>query len=212
MARSGFSLPPPDTVPGLEGTLRIGPEPEEELAPEIPRPTYLWPRWLFLRLLGICFFIGFISMWVQADALIGPTGIYPVKELLDSVSQKNLPGEEQLKVPTLLWLDTSTHMMDVLFGIGLICAGLVVLNIWPQLALIGCWVCYLSFVAAGRELTNLQSDRLLLECAMLGIFLAPPGQRPRVGIWNPASDLSIFMMRWLLFRRSSCSSRSREPS
>ena len=45
-----------------------------------PRPTYLWPRWLFLRGLGLIFLSAFYALAFQIHGLIGQRGILPAGE------------------------------------------------------------------------------------------------------------------------------------
>ena len=40
-------------------------------------PGHLWPRWLWLRALGLIFFSAFYSWFFQIRGLIGPEGILP---------------------------------------------------------------------------------------------------------------------------------------
>ena len=56
-------------------------------APAEPSPssTHLWPRWLFLRALGLIYFSAFYSLIFQIKGLIGPNGILPASELLQAV-------------------------------------------------------------------------------------------------------------------------------
>lgn len=49
--------------------------------PVAARPTHLWPRWLFLRALGLIYFSAFYSLIFQIRGLIGPNGILPGRRL-----------------------------------------------------------------------------------------------------------------------------------
>lgn len=42
---------------------------------DMGRPGHLWPRWLWLRALGLIFFSAFYSWFFQIRGLIGPEGI-----------------------------------------------------------------------------------------------------------------------------------------
>src|SRR5712664_1555367 len=44
---------------------------------------YLWPRWLFLRALGLIFFSAFYALAFQMHGLIGERGILPAGLYLD---------------------------------------------------------------------------------------------------------------------------------
>jgi len=45
-----------------------------------PTGISLWPRWLFLRGLGLIYLIAFLSLWVQIEGLIGSKGLLPVRD------------------------------------------------------------------------------------------------------------------------------------
>ena len=47
--------------------------------------TYILTRWLFLRLLGVVYFIAFASLSRQILGLIGRNGILPAAEFLEAV-------------------------------------------------------------------------------------------------------------------------------
>ncbi|NIQ01966.1 MAG: DUF393 domain-containing protein, partial [Nitrospinaceae bacterium] len=70
---------------------------------EFERPTYFLTRRLFLFLLGLIYFIAFVSMGVQIKGLVGTEGILPAQEFLDAVRQ-NVGGERYWRFPTLFWL------------------------------------------------------------------------------------------------------------
>jgi len=59
----------------------FGPEPRD-------RPTHLWPRWLWLRALGLIFFSAFYSLIFQIRGLIGPDGILPAGEYLTAIGEQ----------------------------------------------------------------------------------------------------------------------------
>src|SRR6202142_3553964 len=71
--------------------------------PELPPgSTHLWPRWLFLRALGLIYFSAFYSLIFQIKGLIGPNGILPATEFLHAVAE-GLHRGRFLYAPTLLW-------------------------------------------------------------------------------------------------------------
>src|SRR5579863_2850060 len=64
-------------------------------------PTHLWPRWIFLRALGLIYFSAFYSLIFQIKGLIGPNGILPAGDYLEAVSAA-LHGSRFWFAPTLL--------------------------------------------------------------------------------------------------------------
>jgi len=75
--------------------------------PEQPgRPGHLWPRWLFLRALGLIFFSAFYSLAFQIEGLVGPQGILPAQNYLELLAGRM--GILRFWVaPTLLWLGSA---------------------------------------------------------------------------------------------------------
>jgi len=56
------------------------------LAPEIAdekHPGHLWPRWIFLRALGVIYFSAFYSLLFQIRGMIGRNGILPAADYLE---------------------------------------------------------------------------------------------------------------------------------
>ena len=63
----------------------------------------LWPRWIFLRALGLIFFSAFYSLAFQIRGLIGPHGLLPAGQYLEAVA-RFAPGAARFYyAPTLLW-------------------------------------------------------------------------------------------------------------
>jgi hypothetical protein len=165
-----------------------------------PGRSVLWPRWIFLRCLGLIFFSAFYSLIFQIRGLIGPRGLLPAGTFLGQVTQV-IPGFYRFwRVPTLLWLDTSNAALMALAWGGLIASVLLVLNVWPRVTIALCLVTFVSFIAAAQDFASYQSDGMLLEAGFLSLFFAPRGVRPGLGAAHPPSPASLFMLRWEWFR------------
>ena len=162
--------------------------------------SYLWPRWLFLRALGLIFFSAFYALAFQMHGLIGERGILPAGLYLDRISNVFGPLARVWFAPTLLWIDSSDRALTVVVAAGLIASVLLVLNLWPRLTTALCTILFLSCIAALQDFSSYQSDGMLLEAGFLSIFFAPPGPRPRLGASDPPSRFSLFMLRWEWFR------------
>jgi predicted DCC family thiol-disulfide oxidoreductase YuxK len=143
--------------------------------------------WLFLRLLALIYLVAFASFSWQAAGLVGDEGILPARDFFAAVDLSYGP-EKYALLPTLLWLDASTHTILAL-GIGGCLGSLLVLAdrgtrwLLPLL-----YSGYLSLFHAGQVFMRFQWDILLLECGFLAIFLP----------WRPL--LVTWLYRWLLFR------------
>ena len=164
--------------------------------------SYLYARWLFIRILAFGFAAAFLSLFIQIQGLIGPEGILPAGEFLAGVS-KAYPGFFKfILAPSLLWINSGPTALYLLCFFGFAAAVLLLFNIWPRLNLFLCWLFYLSFVSVARNFSGFQSDGLMLESALLAIFAAPRGFRPGMGEKSPPSKIVIFLFWWLLFRLS----------
>jgi len=172
----------------------LGPEPVSE-----KRPGHLWPRWIFLRALGLIYFSAFYSLLFQIKGLIGPNGILPAADYLQAVTAA-LHLQSYWTVPTLLWFGASNGALMTLCWVGLIASLLVTLNLWPRAGLLICFLCFVSFVSVARDFSGYQSDGMLLEAGFIALFFAPPGLRPGLGESNPPSRASLFLLQWEWFR------------
>ncbi|HUB05473.1 MAG TPA: lipase maturation factor family protein, partial [Myxococcales bacterium] len=163
-------------------------------------PGHLWPRWIFLRLLGVWFFSAFYSLWFQADGLIGPRGLLPAGDYLGDVA-RGLEGVKRLwYAPTIFWAGSSDGALLALCAFGMAASLLLVLNVWPRWAVAACTIAFLSFIAVLQDFASYQSDGMLLEAGLLSLFFAPAGFRPGLGARTPPSRLALFALTWLCFR------------
>jgi lipase maturation factor 1 len=172
----------------------LGPEP---ITPE--RPGHLWPRWIFLRSLGLIYFSAFYSLLFQIRGLTGPNGILPAVDYLAAVRGSFHAGRFWF-APSLLWFDSSNRALLALCWIGIVAAILALFNIWPRVALALCFVLFLSFVSVAQDFSGYQSDGMLLEAGFIALFFAPPGLRPGIGAASPPSRASLFLLQWEWFR------------
>ena len=165
-----------------------------------PPSTYLWPRWLFLRGLGLIFLSAFYALAFQIHGLIGERGILPAGEYLGNVHRVLGIVEALWYAPTLFWLGAGDRALAIVVAAGILASLLLTANIWPRLTTIACAVLFLSCVAALQDFSSYQSDSMLLEAGFIACWFAPRGVRPRLGTPDPPSRMSLFMLRWEWFR------------
>jgi hypothetical protein len=105
-----------------------------------------------------------------------------------------------IQAPSLFWLGTGAGMINAVAWLGMLAAVALVLNLWPRMALLVCWVALLSFVTAWSIWSGSQVDQLMLEVSLLCLAFAPAGYRPGLGASSPPRPIAVFMLRWMLFR------------
>jgi len=165
-----------------------------------PAQDALWPRWLFLRALGLIFFSAFYSLAFQIRGLIGARGMLPAGEYLARIASAVPMPARWWYAPTLFWFDASDRALMAVVAAGLVASVLVVANIWPRLTIACCTLLFLSCISTLQDFSSYQSDGMLLEAGLLSLFFAPPGVRPGLAAEHPPSFPSLFMLRWEWFR------------
>lgn len=163
--------------------------------------SYLWPRWLVLRAVGLVYVIIFTGIIGEGSALVGPKGIAPMAGLVAQLRESHDSLlVAVIKAPTLFWLNASPAMVTTVQWLGLAAAVALVLNLWPRITLFVCWLSLLSFARGWIVFSEPQVDWLMLEVALLCIPFAPAGLRPGLGEKSPPWPIAVLMVRWLLFR------------
>lgn len=153
-----------------------------------PVDDQLFTSWLFLRLLGVIYFIAFASLLVQITGLVGPQGILPFGEVLNGFYQR-VGSIAWFQMPTLFWFGAGDLALHTVCLLGCVFAVLLFLGRWQRISLIALFILYLSLYHAGQTFLNFQWDTLLLECGFLSIFLVGGPNR-----------LVLFLFHFLLFR------------
>jgi lipase maturation factor 1 len=161
-------------------------------------PGYLIPRWLFLRALGLIYFSAFYSLVFQIRGLLGPDGLLPAGLYLKQVAEY-VSTSRVWYAPTLLWFGNSDRALLAICWIGMIASLLLVFNLWPRAMLLICFVMFLSFVAAAQDFSGYQSDGMLLTAGFVSLYFAPGGLQPGLGVSEPPSRGSLFLLQILWF-------------
>jgi hypothetical protein len=163
-----------------------------------PRTRFV-PRWIFLRSLAVFYFSAFLSLLFQIQGLIGPRGVLPAQKFLTAL-QDETGSLRFWYAPTLFWFSSGERMMMAVIWLGLIASIAAFCNLWPRLSFFVCLVCFLSFVTAADAFSSYQSDGMLLEAGFLALFFAPRGLLPGLGVAQPTSRASLFLLQWEWFR------------
>ena len=148
--------------------------------------TYALVEWLFIRILGLVYFIAFSSLAVQITGLIGSHGILPAGDYLPAIYDR-FGSQSYWLVPTVFWLNSGDAFLKAVCVAGAVLALLLIAGCAQRPILIALFLLYLSLVSVGQDFLVFQWDALLLETGFLAIFLG-------------ASPWAIWLFRWLLFR------------
>jgi len=148
----------------------------------IEPPSFHLTQWIFLRALAAIFMIAFASLGEQALGLIGERGISPAHDYLARIASSFGPMR-YVALPTVFWWDSGDRALQSAAAIGVAMAALALFGRLERLALLGCYVLYLSFSLAGQEFLTFQWDSLLLEAGFLAIFFGRSGWGARTIAW-----------------------------
>ena len=152
-----------------------------------PSNPQVLTRWLFLRALGVCYFIAFLSFSLQIPGLIGDNGIWPSSDFLSALLEGTGPGA-LLFFPTLAWLYPGGLFLQFLGFGGVILSIILVIGFWVRPALLLLWIFYLSLVTTGFIFMAFQWDAALLEIGFLSFFL------------TTTSTAAVWLIRVVLFK------------
>ncbi len=160
----------------------------------------LWPRWIWLRALGLIFLSAFWSLAFQITGLNGTRGILPAGEYLAEVQRAAGIWKGLWYAPTLFWISASDTALIAVTLLGAAASVLLALNVAPRACIAVAGLCFLSFTGSAQDFASYQSDGMLLEAAFISFFFAPRGLRPRLGAADPPSRLARFLLVWEWFR------------
>ena len=165
------------------------------------RRRYWLTRFLFLRLLGLIYFVAFLSLSQQVLPLIGSDGLYPASLYLDRILDGAGDRWQAFReLPTVFWLGCSDHALQVFAELGVGLSAVLLLGFANVPLLIALWALYMSFVHIGQLFYGYGWEILLLETGFLAIFLVPLlNPRPFPQSTPPAPPV-LWLLRWVLFR------------
>ncbi len=173
----------------------------ERLRDWMGEPSSYWlTRFVILRLLGLVYFVAFLSLSRQVLPLIGGQGLLPVGIFLQRLETHfGSRLEAFLQYPSLFWLGASDPLLMALACVGIALSLLVLLGYANAIMMALLWAIYLSFVHIGQDWYGYGWEIQLLETGFLAIFLCPllDGRPfPR----RPPPAPVVWLLRWLIFR------------
>lgn len=163
-------------------------------------PTYWLTRFIILRLLGLLYFVAFLTLFNQGLPLLGSKGLQPIPHFVSQVgSQFPSPAAAFMALPSLFWLHYSDAFFMALVVIGLLISFAILIGFANVPMLLANWFLYLSFLHVGQEWYHFGWETQLLETGFLAMFLCPLWDArpfPRI----PPPTPIIWLFRWLAFR------------
>jgi hypothetical protein len=177
---------------------------EDELPPSpldrflrLTRPrSYVYTRFLVLRLLGIVYTFAFVGLVYQGLPLLGEHGLTPIASYVDRLHDAGL---HFIDVPSLLMWDASDTAIRTWTAIGLVLSIACALGYANLPSLLVLWAIYGSFDRVGQLWYGFGWEMQLVETGLLCAFLAHPWDpRPFAARAPPAT--AVVLLRWLAFR------------
>jgi hypothetical protein len=159
-------------------------------------PRYWLTRFVFLRALGLVYFVAYAVLWNQMLPLFGSAGLTPAAPFVARLRQDSAFWQ----LPTLFYWDVSDAMLRAAAGIGLALSLALLCGAEHAAILAVLWVLYLSFVHVGQDWYAYGWEILLLETGFLACFLAPVRSVLPLAAATPPALPVIWLLRWLTFR------------
>ncbi len=162
--------------------------------------SYTIIRSVFLRSLGVIYFLAFSSFALQITGLLGHEGVLPAGEFLQAIKQ-HYGSERFWLAPTIFWFNSSDAFLTSISWVGAFLSFGLIFDLASGPVAFLLWLFYLSLVVVGQEFMGFQWDALLLETGLLAIFWTRwwPIKADRSENESP-SIIILWLLRILLFK------------
>ncbi len=147
-------------------------------------------QWVFIKLVALCYFFAFFSLYRQVMGLYGSAGIMPIRELMEKM-EAGIKKQRYYMVPTVFWWRSDDKTLKGAALLGVLFSLLVFFNFVPVIFLLALFALYLSFIVVGYPFLNYQWDVLLLEAGLLSVVMA---------IMAPPPTFTVYWAWFLTFR------------
>jgi hypothetical protein len=151
---------------------------------------FLLAQWLFIKLIALCYFFAFFSLYRQVLGLYGSDGIMPIQDLMVKMDA-GIKRHRFYLIPTIFWWRSDDKVLKGTALLGVLFSILVFFNLVPALFLFALLFLYLSFIVVGYPFLNFQWDVLLLEAGFLAVVMA---------VMAPPPTFAIYWAWFLTFR------------
>ncbi len=136
---------------------------------------------IWIRFLGLSYFLAFASLMMQLRGLISSQGILPAVKFLEAVSNNvsaSLLGKFFI-LPSLFWFNSSDKFLFAACFLGIVLSMNLMIrkdknkfDVFEFISLVVLYLLYLSFVNVSRDFLSFQWDALLLEAGFLSVVYA----------------------------------------
>ncbi len=161
--------------------------------------SFVLVRTVVLRLLGLVYFVAFVSAMRQAPALVGDNGLLPARLWLDAAA-RSLGSRTGafVRLPSIFWIDTSDGTIVFVCAIGAALSLAVMAGVTNAGVMLVLWAIQLSLHSVGQIFWGYGWEIQLLETGMLGAVMCP------MRTWRPFVSApptsTIWLLRWLVVR------------
>jgi hypothetical protein len=154
--------------------------------------TYHATRFVLLRLLGLVYFVAFLSANDQIVPLVGDRGLLPADAFVERTSFVQYPSIFRL-------VGTSDGALHVVCIAGTLVAFAVLAGVTNAIAQLVLWALYMSVVHIGQTFYGFGWEIQLLETGFLAVFLCPV-RTVRPFPASPPPIAVVWLFRWLIVR------------
>src|SRR5258706_11922072 len=155
---------------------------------------------VFVRMVGLCYLVTFVSEAHQILGLVGSHGILPISEFIRVGESELASPYRYLRLPTLFWLNSSDGLIAAVPWLGALASLMVLVGVRSRACLLLCYCLHQSTVVAGGDFFFYPWDFLLLETTLLTLFVPTLRRFPSLATTAPPSPVVAFAILFLLFR------------
>ncbi len=182
--------------------LTIGSQPPFFYSRGVKTTQNFWlTRLFFIRGLGLLYVIIGGILAAQGPDLIGPTGLTPVKDLVEKFASQGQWSPLIQKFPSLLFYDSSNLTLYCMAATFVIFGLVMIMGFANSFMLVVLWGLQLSLVNGAGLFWGFGWETMMLEMTLLSVFIVHPW---RLNLLSPKSPTPHYLMflplLWMLFR------------
>jgi len=166
-----------------------------------PENSYWIARDLFIRGLGLIYFVAFLILLHQGIPLLGENGLLPIAEFMQRIEQAyGWSLNSWLQLPSLFWFSSTDFSLKLLAYSGCFFALFLIAGFANFPILFILWLLHLSVVNSGQLFYGYGWETQLLEMTFLSFFFCPLWKFKLFEQACAPPVVATFFFRWTLFR------------